>query len=88
MRGLCQKFRAVRQCHGVCKNPPKVQFDFQDKKRLFEYDSLFIILKTGQKTDKCDIPALRADVLMNLIAPDTLFNIERIRFFDSDMREL
>ena len=51
----------------------------------FEDDYLFIILKTGQGTD---IPALRADVLMNLIDADTVFDITRMRFFDEDFREL
>ena len=52
----------------------------------FDGECLFIVLKTGQKTD--DIPALRADVLMNKIAPDTAFDITRISFFDEDLREL
>lgn len=80
-----QIFTEKKNKKGLLK---KIDIKPSIKSYRFEYDSLFIILKTGQKTDKCDIPALRADVLMNLIAPDTLFNIERIRFFDSDMREL
>ena len=52
----------------------------------FKDGSLFIVLKTGQSTG--DIPALRADVLMNLIAPDVIFNIRRTRFFDTDLKEL
>lgn len=55
------------------------------KSYKFKDDSLFIVLKTGQNTD---IPALRADVLMNLIAPDVIFNITRCRFFDEDLKEL
>ena len=55
------------------------------KSYRFEDDYLFIILKTGQGTD---IPALRADVLMNLIDADTVFDITRTRFFDEDFREL
>jgi radical SAM-linked protein len=60
---------------------------------------LFIVLKTGQG-GRCigisderheqgnDVPALRADVLMNVIAPDVIFDITRTRFFDQEMREL
>ena len=56
---------------------------------------MFIVLKTGQcavnnkdGTVTAGIPALRADVLMNLIAPDVTFDIKRIRFFDKDFKEL
>lgn len=55
------------------------------KSYRFEDESLFIVLKTGQNTE---IPALRADVLMNLIAPDVIFNIKRSRFFDESLNEL
>lgn len=65
------------------------------KSYRFEGESLFIILKTGQSAiNKADgtaengIPALRADVLMNLIAPDVTFDIKRTRFFDKDLQEL
>lgn len=58
------------------------------KSYRFEGNSLFIILKTGQGTDSNSIPALRADVLMNLIAEGVFFNITRIRFFDNSLREL
>ena len=58
------------------------------KSYRFEGNSLFIILKTGQGTESNSIPALRADVLMNLIAPEVSFNITRIRFFDNSLREL
>lgn len=65
------------------------------KSYRFEDDSLFIVLKTGQSaitnsdgTVTAGIPALRADVLMNLIAPDVTFNITRTRFFDSELKEL
>ena len=51
----------------------------------FKDNSLFIVLKTGQKTDT---PALRADILMEKIAPGVLFNITRIKFFDENMKEL
>ena len=55
------------------------------KSYRFEDECLFIILKTGQGTD---IPALRADVLMSVIEPDTMFDITRIKFFDEELREL
>lgn len=51
----------------------------------FEGESLFIILKTGQGSD---IPALRADDLMKIIAPDILFDIKRIKFFDENANEI
>ena len=54
----------------------------------FKDESLFIVLKTGQTAIENDIPALRADVLMNIIAPDVIFKIKRTRFFDSCMDEL
>lgn len=50
-----------------------------------EGDCLFTILKTGQ--DAC-IPALRADDLMKIIAPDILFDIKRTKFFDADGKEI
>ncbi len=55
------------------------------KSYRFEDESLFIVLKTGQNTG---IPAVRADVLMNFIAPDIIFNIKRNRFFDENLKEL
>lgn len=65
------------------------------KSYRFEGESLFIVLKSGQTainqkdgTTEEGIPALRADVLMNLIAPDVTFDIKRIRFFDKDFKEL
>ena len=65
------------------------------KSYRFEGESLFIVLKSGQSainqkdgTTEEGIPALRADVLMNLIAPDVTFDIKRIRFFDKDFKEL
>ena len=61
-------------------------------------NGLFIVLKTGQGGQKSDIdsvtgnvidiPAVRADVLMNTIAPDVMFNITRVAFFDENMREI
>ena len=65
------------------------------KSYRFEDESMFIVLKTGQSainnkdgTVTAGIPALRADVLMNLIAPDVTFDITRTRFFDGDFKEL
>lgn len=58
------------------------------KSYRYEGNSLFIVLKTGQETGKEAIPALRADALMNIIAPEVSFNIKRTRFFDRDLREL
>lgn len=55
------------------------------KSYRFDDDTLFVILKTGQGQD---IPALRADDLMKIIAPDVLFDIKRIRFFDENVKEL
>ena len=51
----------------------------------FEKDSLFIHLKTGQGSE---IPALRADSLMELVDSKRIFNITRIKFLDENLREL
>lgn len=51
----------------------------------FEGESLFTVLKTGQDSD---IPALRADDLMKIAAPDILFDIKRTKFFDKDANEI
>ena len=51
----------------------------------FENESLFIYLKTGQGSD---VPALRADNLLELIAPEQIFEITRLRFLDEKLREL
>ena len=51
----------------------------------FEDDSLYIVLKTGQNSE---IPALRADVLMNVIAPDVVFEITREKFLTESLHEL
>ncbi len=51
----------------------------------FRDNSLFIVLKTGQNSE---IPALRADDLMQMIAPEILFDIKRIKFFDIDDNEI
>ncbi len=52
-------------------------FEFKDK-------SLLIVLKAGQG----EIPALRADDLMKIIAPDILFDITRVKFFDENVEEI
>ncbi|MBQ3818926.1 DUF2344 domain-containing protein, partial [bacterium] len=66
------------------------QTDIKPSIKSYEFrdDSLYIVLKTGQSTIENSISALRADVLMKLIAPDVVFNITRTRFFDSVMNEL
>ena len=51
----------------------------------FEDGSLYIFLKTGQGSD---IPALRADSLMQLVNPEKLFDITRLRFLDENLKEL
>lgn len=58
------------------------------KSHRFEGENLFIVLKVGQITEECNIPALRADVLMGIIAPNVVFNITRTRFFDAGMNEI
>jgi radical SAM-linked protein len=62
------------------------------KSYRFQDECLFIVLKTGQGgvyADGTDMPAaLRADVLMEQIAPGVMFDITRIRFFDREMTEL
>lgn len=55
------------------------------KSYRFENENLFIVLKTGQGSE---IPAVRCDVIMNLIAPDVVFGITRTKFFDENMQEL
>ncbi len=51
----------------------------------FEDESLFIVLKTGQGSE---IPPFRADVLMNIIAPDVVFDITRVKFLTESLHEL
>ena len=51
----------------------------------FEGGSLYIFLKTGQGSE---IPALRADSLMQLVNSDKLFDITRLRFLDENLKEL
>ena len=51
----------------------------------FESGSLFIVLKAGKSTS---IPPLRADALMNAIAPNVMFNIKRTKFLTESLHEL
>ena len=51
-------------------------------KYRFEDENLFIVLKTGK-----GVP-LRADTLMNLIAPDVIFDITRTKFLTESLHEL
>lgn len=51
----------------------------------FDGESLFIVLKTGQGSD---VPALRADTLMNVILPNEMFNIVRTKFLTESLHEL
>ena len=55
------------------------------KSYRFEGEKLFIILKTGQQSE---IPAVRADVLMNLIDSNTIFDIKRTKFLDENLKEV
>jgi len=95
-------FKTLRYNTSKVLSSPQIYTEKKNKKGLtkkidikpsiksyrFEDECLFITLKTGQKTDECSIPALRADTLMNIIAPEILFKIKRIKFFDTDMKEL
>lgn len=51
----------------------------------FEENHLFVYLKTGQGSE---IPALRADSLMELVDKDRIFNITRIKFLDEKLNEI
>ncbi len=51
----------------------------------FEENNLFIYLKVGQGSD---IPALRADSLMQIVNSERLFYITRLKFLDEKLREL
>lgn len=48
-------------------------------------DGFVLRLKTGQQGD---IPALRPDVLMKTIMPNEKFHIERLDFYDKDMKKV
>ena len=51
----------------------------------FDSGNLFITLKTG---NSASILSLRADALMNTIAPDVMFEITRVKFFTEELHEL
>ena len=51
----------------------------------FENDYLLIVLKTGHNSE---IPALRADVLMNIIAPEVIFEITRTKFLTENLKQM
>ncbi len=51
----------------------------------YEDDCLYMVLKTGQGSE---IPPLRADVLMEIIAPGVLFDITRMKFLSESLHEL
>lgn len=55
------------------------------KSYRFDGEKLLIILKTGQQSE---IPAVRADVLMNLIDLNTIFDIKRTKFLDENLKEV
>lgn len=55
------------------------------KSYRFDNDNLFMVLKAGQGSE---IPAVRVDDLMQIIAPDILFDIKRTKFFDANLKEL
>ena len=61
--------------------------DFKKSVGTYRFDegSLYIFLKTGQGSE---IPALRADSLMQLVNSEKLFDITRLRFLDENLREL
>ncbi len=52
----------------------------------FEDDSLFIVLKAGHNSG--EIPSVRADVVMNAIAPNVLFELTRTKFLTESLKEL
>lgn len=58
------------------------------KSYRFEGKSLFIVLKTGQGGQHVVAPSVRADDLMKIVAPDILFDIKRIKFFDENINEI
>lgn len=51
----------------------------------FEGECLFIVLKTGQGSE---IPPLRADILLNIIAEGIVFDITRVKFLTESLHEL
>ena len=80
----CEIFIEKKNKKGLIK---KIDIKPCIKSYKFDGHSLFIILKTGQNLED-GIPSLRADVLMELIAPDVKFDITRTRFFDENNQEL
>jgi radical SAM-linked protein len=59
--------------------------NYRNSLKTFEIkdDELSFILKTGQSDS---IPALRADEFLNLMFKDTDFLIQRVEFYDNEMR--
>lgn len=55
------------------------------KSYRFKNDDLYLILKTGQGSE---IPAVRADDVMNLICENMVFDIKRLDFFDENLLKL
>lgn len=98
-KGAIQKFEDLRYNMGKVLSSDEILLTKKNKKGFlkttnikpaiksydFKGESLFIILKTGQGGD---IPALRADDLMKIVAPDILFDIKRIGFFDEDVKKI
>lgn len=79
----CEIFIEKKNKKGLLK---KTNIKPSIKSYEFKGESLFIVLKTGQNTD--GIPSVRADALMNLIAPGIIFTVKRTKFFDSELHEL
>ena len=52
----------------------------------FEGDCLFIVLKAGHNNS--EIPSVRADAIMNVIAPEVIFSITRTKLLTVSLREL
>lgn len=55
------------------------------KSYRFENENLFLILKTGQQSE---IPSVRADIVMNLVDENAIFDIKRTKFLDEDLNEI
>ncbi len=52
----------------------------------FENDCLLIVLKAGHNNG--EVQSVRADAVMNIIAPDVLFEITRTKFLTESLKEL
>ena len=63
----------------------KIDYKHSIGEYWFESGSLFITLKTGKSES---IPPLRADALMNFIAPDVIFDIKRVQFLTENLHKL